>query len=93
MKQSAPSFAAETNFAHSGLVEGLDDLDAADVFNRCVVKGLCGDHGALEFFIVAAEHRQEAGNSQRHDEKHGKPHAPVLQKQQHQHRQRARAGA
>ena len=43
----------------------------------------------MKFLVVPAEHRCEAENAQRNDDQHGKPHAPVLEEQQYQHRQRA----
>ena len=73
--------------AGSGLTESLDDLDAVDVFHGGVVQCFCGGDSALEFFFVAAEHGHEAANAQGHNDQHGKPHAPVLHKQQYQHRQ------
>ena len=63
-----------------GLSEGLDDLDAADILDCCVVEGFRGGHGTLKFFFIAAEHRHEAASAQRHDDQHGKSHAPVLDK-------------
>ena len=42
----------------------------------------------MELLVIAAEHGREAANTQRNDDQHRKTHAPVLDKQQHQHRQR-----
>ena len=72
-----------------GLAEGLDDLNAADVFHSRVVQHLCRGDRALELLVIAAEHGRKAENTQRNDDQHGKTHAPVLGKEQHQHRQRA----
>ena len=38
-----------------GLTEGLDDLNAADIFHSRVVQCLCGGDGALEFLVIAAD--------------------------------------
>ena len=70
-----------------GLPEGLDDLNAADVLHSRVVQRLCRGDGALKLLVVPAEHGHKAENSQRYDDQHRKPHAPVLNEQQHQYGQ------
>ena len=70
------------------LPEGLDDLNAADVFHSRVVQCLCRGDRALKLLVIAAEHGHKAENAQRQDDEHGKAHAPVLDEQQHQYRQR-----
>ena len=78
----------ELCIAGPGLTKRLDDLNAADVFHSRVVQCLCRGDRALKLLVIAAEHGHKAENAQRQDDEHGKAHAPVLDEQQHQYRQR-----
>lgn len=87
-KKKLPQTIEEFFVAGLGLAEGLDARNAADVFHGGVIQRLCRGDGALELLVITAEHGRKAESSRRNNDQHGKARAPVLEEQQHQHRQR-----
>ena len=63
------------------LVEGLDDLDAADVLHDGAVHSLGGSDGTLILLAVARHHRHHEGHAYRDGHQAQQGHPPVQHKQ------------
>ena len=63
------------------LIEGLDDLNAADVLHDGAVHGLGGLDGALVLLAVVGHHRHHEGHAHRDGHQAQQGHSPVQHKQ------------
>ena len=57
--------------------ENLDDLNAADIFNRRIIECLCGFNLALVELRTALHHKTVTEKAHRYRCKRSQPHTPV----------------